>query len=120
MENGDFVHSSLGGFPPLKGLSSLSSNSYNASTQNLLKSICGLSYWGDVRMGFAEDPHKVSRIVAGSQRGLEGMYWPLMTTEAIGKDDLGAMSTLVTQVGPYLHLIPICMIAFSNCDFSPN
>ncbi len=44
--------------------------------QSLLRTICGLSYRGDVRMGFAEDPHKVGRIVHGSREALEEMYLP--------------------------------------------
>ena len=36
----------------------------------------GLSYTGDVRMGFAEDSRKVERIVAGSFDGLSGLYLP--------------------------------------------
>jgi hypothetical protein len=49
------------------------------SAQTLLKAVCGLSYRGDIRMGLAEDPHKVGRIVAGSREGLEATYLPLMT-----------------------------------------
>ena len=36
----------------------------------------GLSYTGDVRMGFAEDSRKVERIVAGSFDGLSSLYLP--------------------------------------------
>ena len=81
-----------------KGLSSLTPRS--CFFQTLLQSVCGLSYRGDIRMGLAEDPHKVRRIVLGSRSGLEDMYLPLMTTAMRGKDDdEPAMSSLVTQVG---------------------
>ena len=36
----------------------------------------GLSYTGDVRMGFAEDSRKVERIVTGSLDGLSDLYLP--------------------------------------------
>mmetsp|Transcript_11264 Transcript_11264/g.24264 ORF Transcript_11264/g.24264 Transcript_11264/m.24264 type:complete len:394 (-) Transcript_11264:610-1791(-) len=52
------------------------------STEDLLRTICGLSYHGDVRMGVAEDPHKINRIVQGSRQLLEGMYLPLITGQA--------------------------------------
>lgn len=42
--------------------------------QDLLHSICALSYSGDVRMGLAEDSRKVHRIVAGSEAGLRQLY----------------------------------------------
>ena len=45
--------------------------------------IVGLSYRGDVRLGLAEDPHKVSRIAQGSGEALRALYLPLM------KEDLG-------------------------------
>ena len=42
--------------------------------QELFAKICGVSYIGDVRMGFAEDSRKVERIAAGSAAGLAQMY----------------------------------------------
>lgn len=42
--------------------------------QDLLHSICAISYSGDVRMGLAEDSKKVHRIVAGSEAGLRQLY----------------------------------------------
>ena len=42
--------------------------------QELFAKICGVSYIGDVRMGFAEDSRKVERIAAGSATGLAQMY----------------------------------------------
>lgn len=44
--------------------------------QDLLHAICAISYSGDVRMGLAEDSHKVPRIVSGSLEGLRGLYAP--------------------------------------------
>lgn len=41
---------------------------------SLLSSIAGLSYAGDVRSGIAEDPRKVSRIVAGSGQRMAALY----------------------------------------------
>ncbi|EFJ52533.1 hypothetical protein VOLCADRAFT_116006 [Volvox carteri f. nagariensis] len=46
----------------------------------LLRTLVGLSYRGDVRLAVgAEDPHKVQRIVDGSWDELYGMYLPLLT-----------------------------------------
>ena len=44
--------------------------------QELLQAVVGLSYTGDVRMGFAEDSRKVERIVSGSYPGLCNLYIP--------------------------------------------
>ena len=44
--------------------------------QELLQAVVGLSYTGDVRMGFAEDSRKVERIVSGSFPGLCDLYVP--------------------------------------------
>ena len=44
--------------------------------QELLAAVVGLSYTGDVRMGFAEDSRKVERIVAGSFDGLGSLVPP--------------------------------------------
>ncbi|KXZ42290.1 hypothetical protein GPECTOR_167g171 [Gonium pectorale] len=47
--------------------------------EELLRMVVGLSYRGDVRLAVgAEDPHKVSRIVAGSWEQLAAMYLPLL------------------------------------------
>lgn len=42
--------------------------------QDLLHSVCAISYSGDVRMGLAEDSRKVHRIVEGSEAGLRRLY----------------------------------------------
>ena len=42
--------------------------------QALFASICGTSYLGDVRVGLAEDPLKVQRIVEGSWDRLHDLY----------------------------------------------
>lgn len=46
--------------------------------QELLEAICGLSYLGDIRVGLAEDSHKVRRIVTGSYRQLQELYRPFL------------------------------------------
>ena len=46
--------------------------------QELLESICGISYMGDIRMGLAEDRLKVRRIVQGSWDPLLQMYSPFL------------------------------------------
>ena len=48
------------------------------AAQELLESLCGISYLGDIRMGCAEDRHKVQRIVAGSWDPLQQLYKPAM------------------------------------------
>ena len=45
--------------------------------QDLYRTIVGLSYLGDIRMGLAEDSKKVERIAAGSSEGLNQIYRPL-------------------------------------------
>ena len=40
--------------------------------------VVGISYFGDVRMGIAEDSSKVDRIAAGSFEGLRDVYVPLL------------------------------------------
>ncbi|PNW77446.1 hypothetical protein CHLRE_10g436900v5 [Chlamydomonas reinhardtii] len=50
--------------------------------EDLLRTLVGLSYRGDVRLAVgAEDPHKVGRIVAGSWEALAAMYMPLLQSE---------------------------------------
>ncbi|KAG2448782.1 hypothetical protein HYH02_006134 [Chlamydomonas schloesseri] len=50
--------------------------------EELLRTLVGLSYRGDVRLAVgAEDPHKVGRIVAGSWEALAEMYLPLLQSE---------------------------------------
>lgn len=44
------------------------------AVQDLYVKICGVSYIGDVRMGFAEDSRKTDRIAKGSAEGLAQMY----------------------------------------------
>ncbi len=46
--------------------------------QEMLESICGLSYRGDVRVGIAEDREKVKRITQGSFEALQDLYRPYM------------------------------------------
>lgn len=46
--------------------------------RTLLRTIAALSYSGDVRMGLAENPHKVANIVAGSWRELVALYAPVI------------------------------------------
>ncbi len=47
----------------------------------LLRTVVGLSYAGDVRAGVAEDPRKVERIVDGQTQDLLAIYAPLMSAE---------------------------------------
>ncbi|KAF5827914.1 mitochondrial matrix Mmp37 [Dunaliella salina] len=49
------------------------------TTKDFLTKIVTLSYSGDVRMGIAEDPRKVERIVQGSRPALDDMYLPLIS-----------------------------------------
>ena len=44
------------------------------SAKELLVKLCGLSYYGDTRMLFAENPNKVGNIVDGSFDILKGVY----------------------------------------------
>ncbi|CAL4987593.1 unnamed protein product [Urochloa decumbens] len=45
---------------------------------DLYAQICSLSYMGDLRMLFAEDKHKVKKIVEGSLQSFQTMYRPLL------------------------------------------
>ena len=69
--------------------------------QMLLKAVCGLSYHGDIRMAFAEDPHKIGRIVMGSREGLEANYLPLLTSDQCSQDTPGA------SIGPLSNVIQV-------------
>ncbi len=52
---------------------------HGSRPQELVRTIVGLSYGGDVRLAVgAEDPHKVARIAEGSWEALHGTYVPLM------------------------------------------
>lgn len=44
------------------------------SNKEIYSKLCGLSYMGDARMGFAENPRKVENIVEGSFEKLEEIY----------------------------------------------
>lgn len=48
------------------------------SLEQLFVSIAGLSYLGDFRMSFGENPRKVHNIVAGNMAGFVELYGPLM------------------------------------------
>ena len=52
------------------------------SQTQLLRTICGLSYTGDVRMGWAEDRAKLERLVEGSRPQLEALYAPQLDAAA--------------------------------------
>jgi translocator assembly and maintenance protein 41 len=55
----------------------------------LYTTIAGLSYAGDVRMGLAENPHKVSNIVHGSLARFESLYAEVIAASAFIRKDLG-------------------------------
>ncbi|KFG49760.1 matrix protein MMP37 [Toxoplasma gondii p89] len=46
---------------------------------DVLYAICGLSYTGDIRMAFVENPRKISNMVAGQTIQLFSLYYPLLT-----------------------------------------
>lgn len=46
--------------------------------QDMGRTVIGLSYLGDIRMGIAEDGRKIDRIAAGSAEGLRRIYVPLL------------------------------------------
>lgn len=52
------------------------------SEQQLHTAIAALSYGGDVRMGLAEHPRKVERIVAGAQAAFRQLYAPPLLAAA--------------------------------------
>ena len=49
-------------------------NNQKATLYDLLKTICSLSYLGDVRMGIAENPHKIDNLVKGGYEEFKEMY----------------------------------------------
>ena len=60
------------------------------SERELFLKIAGLSYTGDVRMKFAENPHKVSNIVSGQHRMFREIYEPLIDKSTVVKYMRGA------------------------------
>ncbi|PFH34402.1 hypothetical protein BESB_075540 [Besnoitia besnoiti] len=46
--------------------------------KDLLHAICGLSYTGDIRMAFVENPRKLSNLVSGQTVQLFSLYYPLL------------------------------------------
>ena len=76
----------LDGADAPKPTASGASNSLPALTsQSLLNTVCALSYSGDIRMGFAENPQKVSNIVRGSWSQLCALYEPLLQGSLLGQ-----------------------------------
>lgn len=57
----------------------------NFSTFDLLESIVGISYLGDIRRGLAENPMKVKNIVEGQQEQLWKLYEPLLESVGFGE-----------------------------------
>ena len=55
-------------------------------TSELLQSICGLSYAGDVRMGIGESERKPDNIAAGQQDALARLYPDTPTEQDVGMD----------------------------------
>ncbi|PHJ20850.1 matrix protein mmp37 [Cystoisospora suis] len=49
------------------------------SFRQLLYAICGLSYKGDIRMAFVENPRKLSNLVSGQTTDLFSIYSPLLS-----------------------------------------
>lgn len=49
-------------------------NNQNPNINDLYETITGLSYYGDIRMLFAENPNKISNIVSGSIEEFDKMY----------------------------------------------
>ncbi|XP_058224782.1 uncharacterized protein LOC131333954 isoform X1 [Rhododendron vialii] len=67
------------------------------SEENLYATICSLSYMGDLRMFFAEDKHKVNKIVQGQFTLFQSMYKPFLE-EFATKDLLIFTSSVGNQI----------------------
>ncbi|KAE9459412.1 hypothetical protein C3L33_08678, partial [Rhododendron williamsianum] len=67
------------------------------SEENLYATICSLSYMGDLRMFFAEDKHKVNKIVQGQFTLFQSMYKPFLE-EFATKDLLRFTSSVGNQI----------------------
>ncbi|PNH10220.1 Mitochondrial translocator assembly and maintenance protein 41, partial [Tetrabaena socialis] len=73
--------------------------------EELLRTVVGLSYGGDVRLAVgAEDPHKVARIVNGSWDALYGMYIPLLKALCTIEQPLPSVSPALPQAQRYAAL----------------
>ncbi|GMH01057.1 hypothetical protein Nepgr_002896 [Nepenthes gracilis] len=70
--------------------------SSNLTEEDLYAKICSLSYIGDVRMLFAEDRHKVKKIVEGQFNLFRTMYNPIL--EEFAEKDLLRLSSGVSQL----------------------
>lgn len=75
--------------------------------------ICGLSYLGDTRMKFAENPRKVLNIVEGSYDSFEEIY-PLANPYCVLNDD-GTISIDRVKLLEEIHNLPDSLVEYV-CD----
>ena len=68
-------------------ITSLLISDSNTNVKNLLVKLCQLSYAGDTRMAFAENPRKVLNIVEGSYDKFIDMYLPILKEYSEVKED---------------------------------
>ena len=63
----------------------------DAQWSRLFQTIIGLSYHGDVRMAFAENPRKIQNILAAQEEAFYSLYRPLLPSSLSNCADLPAM-----------------------------
>ena len=79
--------------------------------QDLYRTIVGLSYLGDIRMGLAEDSKKVERIAAGSSEGLNQIYRPLFQVSlSIMIDNHSTCSIIYSHWFTITLYVPSCYL----------
>lgn len=77
----------------------------NCSLKDLFLTLCSLSYIGDIRMAFAENPRKVENIVDGSFATLQYLYKDELKTIIQYKKEIDNTS----DVTKFLKMLPVSL-----------
>uniref|UniRef100_A0A914MK47 Phosphatidate cytidylyltransferase, mitochondrial n=1 Tax=Meloidogyne incognita TaxID=6306 RepID=A0A914MK47_MELIC len=79
------------------------------SVKEFLHKIVGLSYKGDVRMGWAEDSRKIDKLVEGANEQLRMLYIPLLKNDKqilVENDEMVEQDNSIQTVFHRLQMLP--------------
>uniref|UniRef100_A0A915LZL5 Phosphatidate cytidylyltransferase, mitochondrial n=1 Tax=Meloidogyne javanica TaxID=6303 RepID=A0A915LZL5_MELJA len=79
------------------------------SVKEFLHKIVGLSYKGDVRMGWAEDSRKIDKLVEGANEQLRMLYIPLLKNDkqiSVENDEMVEQDNSIQTVFHRLQMLP--------------